>query len=280
MLQEVAPGGLIRLQELVDEGVYGAVIASPVPKLAPPKRSVLLVGRQFRIQQQVRTVHGVKAPHKLVWVILNHESGVKITVASFHVVPASQYGREAKRDTFRAIVRWMASQTSRTIVGIDANSPITDAYCDEHGPECLCETRYFPGRLLGLAHGRRFEDPKRDSSRPRWTFDQEEYLLHDRLSAPPLLRHSFHDLLRSFLRRDHAAATVARSHFLKIAKKQPNEGCLAVSHINRGNKRRFDFIYGTPDIVPRRVEYRWKAAHMAGADHAVVIAAIEITDRR
>jgi endonuclease/exonuclease/phosphatase family metal-dependent hydrolase len=66
-----------------------------------------------------------------------------------------------------------------------------------------------------------------------------------------------------------------------IAQSRP-KGPLGVSHItgkgHNPKERRYDFIFVTPDIRVRSVEYLFEEACKAGSDHALVRARLELDD--
>jgi hypothetical protein len=94
--------------------------------------------------------------------------------------------------------------------------------------------------------------------------DQDEHLLHDPLRST----HVLVDVYRAYL-RDHPdeleAIVAARA-----------EGPIAVSHYNRG-RRRFDFIYATPDLRPERVVYHGETLTQKLSDHALVVADLALS---
>jgi hypothetical protein len=158
----------------------------------------------------------------------------EVDVASFHQVAGSdrKWGRLRKRQVFDAISSWAVAHPKRALFGIDANSPETDH------PD-VGRNRYFPVRER---------------------FDQHEYLLHDPARAP----HHHEDSFRRYLRES------APDLLDEITSRRPN-GPLAISHVNRGIERRFDFVYAAPDLKPVRVVYREDLRRGAN-EHAPVVA--------
>lgn len=88
---------------------------------------------------------------------------------------------------------------------------------------------------------------------------QREYVLHDPLRATHRLR----DALRTWLDANPKELS-------EIRRLRP-EGPLAVSHINRGNSRRFDFLFVGTAYEPTSVTYEYEAARQVGANHAPVV---------
>jgi hypothetical protein len=97
-LREVWPGALVGL---TGEDGFAHAFMRPSPSSKFPKASAILVSRQLGPVGPARTLRAntLPAPHKALSLRLEHEDGFDPDVASFHVVPGSQYGREAKRDT-------------------------------------------------------------------------------------------------------------------------------------------------------------------------------------
>lgn len=168
-------------------------------------------------------------------IAVDHE---EFYAASFHQIAGSdrKWGRPAKRAVFEAIAQWAAEHERRCLFGIDANSPETDH------PD-VAQNRYFPV----------------DGS-----FDQREYLLHDPRHAP----HVLEDVYRRFL-REHAPEQLE-----SIRGERPS-GPLAISHVNRGRPRRFDFIFASPDLQLSHVEYREDLRRGAN-EHAPIVATVEL----
>ena len=156
----------------------------------------------------------------------------------------------------------MAGQTERTIAGIDCNSPLIDH------PD-LAEVAYHTKRIGGLL------------------FDQEEHLLHDpdpaRQTVRAAYRHSLRDVYRTLIATDERARRQALRTFARTAREEIGRGSLAVTHqkVWRGRppwRRRFDFIFATPDVTPRRVVHLPIAhANAARSSHAPVFATLTIT---
>jgi hypothetical protein len=192
--------------------------------------------------------------------------GRPLTVASIHFVAGSDqrvkrsgssWGPARKRQNFRAVASWMAKHPIRTVAGIDCNSPLVDH------PD-VSANRYHWGAVDGLP------------------FDQEEYLLHDpdpsRHPVRQTYRHSFRDAYRLHLDRDPVASAAAARHFELASREAVGGGCLAVSHDKPRKRpgatpwrRRFDFIFVTPDLSPAAVSYlAMEAARAVGSSHAPV----------
>lgn len=72
--------------------------------------------------------------------------------------------------------------------------------------------------------------------------------------------------------------------FRRTARQELGRGCLAVTHEKKWEarppwRRRFDFIFATPDITPLSVEHvRIAEARAAGSSHAPVFATLAIED--
>lgn len=121
--------------------------------------------------------------------------------------------------------------------------------------------------ILGIdANAPKTDHP--DITKNEWWWKDEPLLL----GANPL--HNMKDAFRLYL----------NSHpdiFQNLEALRPN-GPLALSHI-RGNSRkytdcRYDFIYITPDIKVKNVEYLYEESVKAGSDHALVFADLEVPD--
>jgi endonuclease/exonuclease/phosphatase family metal-dependent hydrolase len=99
-----------------------------------------------------------------------------------------------------------------------------------------------------------------------WYWDDEPKLLGEE---------KIHDLSDAF--RDHLTSN---PDLFETVKQSRPEGPLAVSHITgkgqKQTKRRYDFIFVTPDIRVKKVEYIYEKACAAGSDHALVKAKLEI----
>jgi hypothetical protein len=93
---------------------------------------------------------------------------------------------------------------------------------------------------------------------------QREYILHDRARAA----HELRDSLRTWLDGNP-------DKMEEIRRSRP-DGPLAVSHINRGNPRRFDFVFLAALFDPTNVSYEYEAARNVGANHAPVIVDVEV----
>jgi endonuclease/exonuclease/phosphatase family metal-dependent hydrolase len=162
-------------------------------------------------------------------------------------------GPERKLGNFSALADWAATQRERTVLGIDANSPKVDH------PD-LDRNVYFSDRIV---------------------LDQGEALLHD----PRRRVHRLRDAYRLFLELSPTERSQALDHFDAVARAQRGEGCLATSHVVQKQRRRFDFIYVSPDLASTSVEYReealgyrWRdapASALSLSDHALVLAALE-----
>jgi len=99
-----------------------------------------------------------------------------------------------------------------------------------------------------------------------WYWDDEQKLLGEQ---------RIHDLRDAF--RDYLIGNP--DIYETIVQSRP-KGPLAVSHItgkgHKPKKRRYDFIFVTPDIKVKKVEYLFEEACAAGSDHALVYAELEV----
>lgn len=133
---------------------------------------------------------------------------------------------------------------SGTIVGLDANAPKVD----------------HPDETQNVYWG------------DEYGFDfQRERLLFDRQRAP----HKLEDVYRRFLEEN------ARERDSILAARPPS-GPLAVSHINLGRERRYDFLFTTPDIAVKNARYLSEllVARPRLSDHAPVVAGLSIPTLR
>ena len=98
-----------------------------------------------------------------------------------------------------------------------------------------------------------------------WWPDEPKLLGEDRI-------HDLRDAYRDYLMSNP-------DHRDTIVQSRP-EGPLAVSHITgkgrNPKERRYDFIFVTPDIRVKKVEYIFDKACAAGSDHGLVYAKLEI----
>lgn len=259
--------GLASLAELAASGDFTHVLAPPLPRRRTTELGcVILVSERFHPVGSARRVSDVPAPERSCVVDLMTDDGGVVTVASIHFVAGadqvekatgSVWGPKPKRQNFRAVARWMAGQGGRTIAGLDCNSPLVDH------PE-LDHNVYHWNSVAGLP------------------FDQEEHLLHDpepsRFRVPSPYRHNLRDAFRVYLERDANARRRAAATYRRTEREGLGRGCLAVSHekIRSGSppwRRRFDFVFITPDIDPITVRYYPIArAREVGASHAPVVA--------
>ena len=202
----------------------------------------ILLGAAAKQVAPAGILDGSAAPERSLYVPIEL-SGEALWIASFHQVAGSdrkKWGPAKKAQTFRAIVEWMGRHGERSIVGMDLNSPMIDH------PE-LARNVYFHDRRPG---------------------DQEEHLLHDPTSA----RHTLVDAYRALLRD--------RPDELERIRRERPAGPLQISHVVRGQPRRFDFVYVSPDI--RVVDVRYDGSVMERglesrlADHALVVADLDV----
>ena len=126
------------------------------------------------------------------------------------------------------------------------------------------KTRDFPV-VLGIdANAPEVDHP--DITKNEWYWNDEPKLLGEE---------RIHDLRDAF--RDYLMSNP--DIYETIVQNRP-EGPLAVSHITgkgrRGTERRYDFIFVTPDIRVKKVEYIFEEACAAGSDHAYVCAELEV----
>jgi hypothetical protein len=170
---------------------------------------------------------------------------VAFTVASLYTVTGDvrspTWGPQAKRETHRTWATWLSEQAERTVVGVDANSPKVD----------------HPDEMQNVYWGEEYG------------FDyQGERLLFDRRHAPHVLR----DVYRRFVEASSLRLQQARSE-------RPN-GPLAVSHVNLGRERRYDFLLTTPDIEIYEASYRSDLIAPGSpsrlSDHAPVVATLGV----
>lgn len=157
-----------------------------------------------------------------------------INACSFHTPPGASW-KELKPKSHKLLAEWLASQSTRFVLGIDANAPKTD----------------HP-----------------DITKNEWWWKDEPLLL----GANPL--HNMKDALRVYLD--------SHPDILQHLETLRPMGPLALSHV-RGNRRkytdcRYDFIYVTPDIKVKSVEYLYEESVKAGSDHALVVAELEVPD--
>ena len=99
-----------------------------------------------------------------------------------------------------------------------------------------------------------------------WYWDDEPKLLGEE---------RIHDLRDTF--RDYL---LSNQDMLETIVQDRPKGPLAVSHItgkgSNPKERRYDFIFVTPDIKVKKVEYVFEEACAAGSDHALVYAQLEV----
>ena len=119
--------------------------------------------------------------------------------------------------------------------------------------------------VLGIdANAPKVDHP--DIARNKWWWPDEAKLLGEQ---------RIHDLRDAF--RDYLMSNP--DIYEAIVQDRP-EGPLAVSHITgkgrKGTRRRYDFIFVTPDIRVKKVEYIFEEACAAGSDHALVYAELEV----
>ena len=126
------------------------------------------------------------------------------------------------------------------------------------------KSRDFPV-VLGIdANAPKVDHP--DITKSEWWFPDEPILLGEQ---------KIHDLRDAF--RDYLMSNP--DLFETIKQKWP-KGPLALSHITgkgtNPKERRYDFIFVTPDISVKKVEYIFDKACAAGSDHALVYAQLEV----
>lgn len=265
------PAGLASLAELLASGDFAHILAPRPPRQRTTELGcAILVSDRFHPVGPARRVSGLPAPERSCVVDLMSNDGGVVTVASIHFVAGadqvekatgSVWGPKPKRQNFRAVARWMARQLGRTIVGLDCNSPLVDHPELEHNV-------YHWNRVAGLP------------------FDQEEHLLHDpepsRFRVPSRYQHNLRDAFRAHLERDESARRRAAATYRRTERESLGPGCLAVSHekTRRGSppwRRRFDFVFITPDIDPIVVRYYPVArAREVGSSHAPVVAELAL----
>jgi len=126
------------------------------------------------------------------------------------------------------------------------------------------KSRHFPV-VLGIdANAPKVDHP--DIAKNKWWWPDEPKLLGEE---------SIHDLRDAY--RDYLMSN--QDLFKTIVQDRP-EGPLAVSHMTgkgrNPTERRYDFIFATPDIRVKKVEYIFEKACAAGSDHALVYADLEV----
>ena len=126
------------------------------------------------------------------------------------------------------------------------------------------KSRDFPV-VLGIdANAPKVDHP--DIARNKWWWPDEAKLLGEQ---------KIHDLRDAF--RDYL---MNNPDLLETIRKSRPKGPLAVSHLRgKGSNQkasRYDFIFVTPDIRVKKVEYLFEEACAAGSDHALVCAQLEI----
>jgi endonuclease/exonuclease/phosphatase family metal-dependent hydrolase len=126
------------------------------------------------------------------------------------------------------------------------------------------KTRNHPV-ILGIdANAPKVDHP--DITKNEWWWPDEPKLLGKEKI------HDLRDAFRDYLINDQALNA-------SIEQNRP-KGPLAVSHVTgKGRKpieRRYDFIFVTPDIRVRRVDYLFEESRAAGSDHALVLARLEV----
>jgi endonuclease/exonuclease/phosphatase family metal-dependent hydrolase len=119
--------------------------------------------------------------------------------------------------------------------------------------------------ILGIdANAPKVDHP--DITKNVWYWDDESKLLGEQ---------RIHDLRDAF--RDYL---MSKPDLFETIKQSRPKGPLDVSHITgkgrRGTRRRYDFIFVTPDIRVKSVEYLFDEACAAGSDHALVKAELEV----
>jgi exonuclease III len=125
-LQEVSPGFS---QKLTDTGIFdwsefSLSLRPPQPEEGRSRRlGCAVFGRSpFQIYS-AQLLEELPFPERTL--IVKIDSGVEMTMCSFHTPPGASWGK-IKPQTLRAIAEWLAKQSGHTIFGIDANAPKTD----------------------------------------------------------------------------------------------------------------------------------------------------------
>jgi exonuclease III len=126
------------------------------------------------------------------------------------------------------------------------------------------KSRDFPV-VLGIdANAPKVDHP--DIARNKWWWPDEAKLLGEQ---------KIHDLRDAF--RDYL---INNPDLFETIKKSRPKGPLTVSHLRgKGSNQkasRYDFIFVTPDIRVKKVEYLFEEACAAGSDHALVYAKLEV----
>ena len=126
------------------------------------------------------------------------------------------------------------------------------------------KSRHFPV-VLGIdANAPKVDHP--DIARNKWWWPDEAKLLGEQKIHD--LRYAFRDYL---MNNPDLLETIVRNR---------PKGPLAVSHLRgKGSNQkasRYDFIFVTPDIKVKKVEYMFEEACAAGSDHALVYAELEL----
>jgi hypothetical protein len=214
--------------------------AEPTETTSRARGCALLATDRFMVEGEPDLLWDAPAPERSLMAALRLGE-FELMAASFHVVAGSdrkKWGPLAKRQNNLAIATWMSTQAGPTVVGIDANSPKIDH------PE-LRRNEYWGQGTTG---------------------DRMEHLLHDPSRAgADQPRHDLVDVLRRFLE--------ANPEKLERAVSERRSGPLAVSHISRGQPRRYDFIFASTALHPVEVEYRWVPG---ASDHPLVRANLSV----
>jgi endonuclease/exonuclease/phosphatase family metal-dependent hydrolase len=167
-----------------------------------------------------------------------------VVVSSYHAPPGASWGI-LKVEQARKFTDWLVRQPGSALLGADANTPAVDAID-------FAETRthwHTGRRILKGAPG-------------------------DDVLWGPQKTHVLQDALRRWL-TDHPESVE------RIRRARP-DGPLLISHRTgrrkglEGTPRRFDSIWVSDDFAVINISYLYADGFVAGSDHAVVVADLEL----
>ncbi len=165
-------------------------------------------------------------------------------IVSFHSLTGIAYGR-AKSAQFAAITEYLHEKSGSPVIMCgDANEPKIDHYDQD-------KTIYF--------------NQKGDGGKAA-------SLLFGSSEA-----HGLKDAYRIWLSKNNEEIERIKKYQKEKEKDNNLESApLAVSHIVRGKKKRYDHLFLSQDWHVENIEYRYKNAIIVGSDHAIMVADLAI----